>query len=213
MPAPRALPGQKIAARFETQKFILETFEVQSVSPRPPDGRAGLKRLFGFIRRGKLAPLFSCGEAPEDGRMRASKREKAWTDFEQWCRDRRLRSLPAHPWTLAAYARWCETRHRYPAIVERIQSIARIHLLACAASPDRHPMVMRTLRSLELRNRTRAGRAALFPVDEVAPATHEEPAPIGPAPSGPAQGPMRGRRRKTALRTAPRLVSRRPRRG
>jgi len=144
----------------------------------------------------------------EDGRMRARKREKAWTDFEQWCRDRRLRPLPAHPWTLAAYARWCETRHRYPAIVERIQSIARIHLLACAASPDRHPMVMRTLRSLELRNRTRAGRAALFPVDEVAPAPGDESAP-----SGPAQGPVRERRRKPVLRAAPRLVSRRPRRG
>ena len=209
MPAPRALSGEKIATRFESGKFILETLELQlRVAVLGMPSAQGCNAFLVLFAWGKLAPLYTCAEYSEDRRMRASKRGKAWTDFEQWCRDRRLRPLPAHPWTLAAYARWCETRHRYPAIVERIQSIARVHLLACAASPDRHPMVMRTLRSLKLRNRTRAGRAALFPVDEVAPTTRDEPAS-----SGPAQGPMRERRRKPVLRTAPRLVSRRPRRG
>lgn len=139
--------------------------------------------------------------------MRARKRERAWKDFEQWCRDRGLRPLPAHPWTLAAYARWCEARHRYPVIVERIQAIARVHLLACAAAPDRHPTVTRTLRSLELRSRTRPGRAALFPAEEVMPAAAERAA------SGPvSETATRRRRRQPTLRTAPRLVPRRPKR-
>jgi hypothetical protein len=138
--------------------------------------------------------------------MRTAKREKLWNDFEQWCHNRRLRSLPAHPWTLAAYVRWCETRHRYPAILERIRTIARIHLLACAAAPDRHPTVMRTLRTLELRNRTHAGRAALFPADEVTAVAEAVPA----AAAGARPRRSRPRRTERVLRSAPPLVRRRP---
>jgi hypothetical protein len=139
--------------------------------------------------------------------MSARKREKAWTDFAKWCRDRGLRPLPAHAWTLAAYARWCEARHRYPAIVERVQAIARVHLLACATAPDRHPTVTRTLRSLELRSRARPGRAALFPADEAVQTSGTSAArPV-------AERSSRKHWRETPLRTAPRLVTRRPKRG
>ncbi|MBK8176788.1 MAG: hypothetical protein IPK66_16475 [Rhodospirillales bacterium] len=133
--------------------------------------------------------------------MTHRKREKAWTDFQAWCTARGLRALPAHPWTVAAYARWCEARHRYPIILNRVRAIARAHLLACVASPDRHPTVTRTLRTLEIRNRSRADRAALFPAEEIAPM---------PVSAKPSRRSLRDRRRERVLRAVPRLVSRRP---
>lgn len=133
--------------------------------------------------------------------MSARKRERAWSDFAGWCKTRGLQSLPAHPWTVAAYARWCESRQRYPIIVMRIRAIARAHVLACAMSPDRHPTVTRTLRTIEARNRTRASRAALFPADEVGKAT---------ATAKPARRGLRERRRDRSMRSTPRLAQRRP---
>lgn len=135
--------------------------------------------------------------------MSARKRERAWSDFAGWCKTRGLRALPAHPWTVAAYARWCETRHRYPAIVMRIKAIARAHVLACAMSPDRHPTVTRTLRTIEARSRTRASRAALFPTDDVMKADTALAKP-------PRRG-LRERRRDRSMRSTPRLAQRRPR--
>jgi hypothetical protein len=130
--------------------------------------------------------------------MRLRVREKAWADFVAWCKARRLEPLPAHPWTLAAYARWCESRHRYPALLNRIRAIARAHLLHCAPPPDRHPVVTRTLRLIELRERSRPLRGKLF----------ADPA------SPPADTAAPEKERKTAarrvLRTTPPLVSRRP---
>ena len=135
------------------------------------------------------------------------RRERAWSDFVEWCRQRRLRALPAHPWTVAAYVRWCEARHRYPDILGRIRAIARVHLLACVAVPDRHPTVTGTLRTLEMRARTRPGRAALFPADEAV----ENVAAGGAAQAGTATGRKRagraGGRRQRTLRMVPPLVS------
>ena len=136
--------------------------------------------------------------------MSARKREKAWSDFASWCKVRGLRALPAHPWTVAAYARWCEARHRYSSILEQIKAIGRAHILACASSPDRHPTVTRTLRTIEARNRSRADRAALFPADEIVKAEPATPTPARRT------GP-RERRWERALRASPRLVARRPR--
>ncbi len=136
--------------------------------------------------------------------MSARKREKAWSDFVSWCKARGLRALPAHPWTVAAYARWCEARHRYSSILEHIKAIGRAHVLACAFPPDRHPTVTRTLRTIEARNRSRADRAALFPADEIAA---EAPSPA----AKPARHiGLQRRRWERALRASPRLVSRRP---
>ncbi len=135
--------------------------------------------------------------------MSAKHREKAWIDFIAWCRRHRLRPLPAHPWTLAAYARWCEVRYRYAGIVARIRAIARVHLLECAPAPDRHPLVTRTLRAIELRHRSRTERAALFPADEVAGAGGQTPRPKSRR-----QRPKTHRQR--ALSGTPRLVPRRP---
>src|SRR5512132_135303 len=119
--------------------------------------------------------------------MSARRREKAWNDFASWCKARGLRALPAHPWTVAAYARWCEARHRYPVILKQIKAIGRAHVLACASSPDRHPTVTRTLRTIESRNRSHADGASLFPADEIVRA--ESPPAAKPARHQPARTP------------------------
>ena len=135
--------------------------------------------------------------------MRTGKHEKAWCDFADWCRTRGLRPLPAHPWTVAAYARWCEVRHRFPVILRRIRAIARVHLLECVPAPDRHPTVTRTLRMLEVRSRTRDTRAALFSAEDGTAGGS------GAADESSRRAPQ-GRRRERVLRGSPRLVSRRP---
>jgi len=136
--------------------------------------------------------------------MTARTIDKAWSDFVAWCKARRLRPLPAHPWTVAAYARWCESRYQHPDIVKRVSAIARVHLLRCARSPGRHPTVTRTLRMIETRSDIRARHAALFRAEDfVDTAT--------PATSTPSTGEKSGRKgRRRTLRASPRLVSRRP---
>ena len=127
--------------------------------------------------------------------MRGRREDGAWRHFEAWCRARRLRPLPAHPWTVAAYARWCERRQGYPAIVQRLQAIARVHLLKRQKPPVRHPTVTRTMRMIE--RRSRGGGAALFR-DKDFNAVAVSPAPDAPGAS------------TKAMRSTPRLVSRRP---
>lgn len=134
--------------------------------------------------------------------MSTKNRERAWAEFVSWCRVRGLKPLPAHPWTVAAYARWCEPRQKYTQIIARMRAIARAHLLACSNTPDRHPTVTRTLRTIELRQRTRTQRAALFADDIVTPLKRTSAKPKAKS----AQTSRRGR----GLRQAPRLVSRRP---
>ncbi len=133
-------------------------------------------------------------------------RDAVWRHFATWCQARGLRPLPAHPWTVAAYARSCERRHPAATIAKRVRAIARVHLLQCETSPDRHPMVTRTLRVIEARKRRRHLGAALFNADDfmsedAAPTVKKER--ISGEPSG-AGG-------RHALRHEPRLVSRRPR--
>jgi hypothetical protein len=131
--------------------------------------------------------------------MRPRGQESAWNEFTAWCRLRRLRALPAHPWTVAAYIRWCETRLHYASIVARVRAIARAHLLACADSPDRHPTVERTLKSVEARERRRQNTSALFPPDAT---EATEPS----AADQPRVAATPGR----IMRTLPPLVRRRP---
>lgn len=125
-------------------------------------------------------------------------------DFVDWCRVRRLKPLPAHPWTVAAYARWCDAHYRRPNVAKRIEAIARAHIFHCAASPDRHPTVVRTLSNIERRHQSRANRAALFHSEDFAE-------PAGKKPARPKtkikKAPNRPRR---SLRSSPPLVSRRP---
>ncbi|NJO56349.1 MAG: hypothetical protein HC834_08460 [Rhodospirillales bacterium] len=133
--------------------------------------------------------------------------DRVWREFAEWCRVRRLRPLPAHPWTVAAYLRWCEARQRPGSLADRIRSIARAHLFACLPSPDRDPVVDRTLAMLKLRDQNRSSRAALFDLGIGAPnhlVTTEDPEPFDPS------LPLRTLQPRPTLRATPRLVRRRP---
>jgi hypothetical protein len=127
--------------------------------------------------------------------------ERAWKDFAEWCRGRGLKALPAHPWTVAVFARWCEPRLPAAQIIRNLRAIARVHLLAGHPVPDRHPTVRRTLHSIEVRQGARRRGAALFRAEDFA-------SPGGPTPEKrPAGGTSR---RHRVMRSQPRLTSRRP---
>lgn len=124
---------------------------------------------------------------------------RQWLDFVAWCQARRLRAMPAHPWTVAAYARWCEPRHRLPTILSRVRAIAEAHAANGATPPDTHPIVTRTLRTIENRRHNRRA-ARLVDVDDFS---------ASPPPAAPEQAEPANRRPRT-LRNTPRLVRRRP---
>ena len=129
--------------------------------------------------------------------------DRAWSEFVAWCTGRRLRALPAHPWTVAAYVRWCDRRRRHRTLARRLRAIARAHVLAGHKAPDRHPTVTRTLRAVETRRRTRA--RPLFRAEDFLAAT-------APTPSSGATGATEADEPtvRRALRKHPRLVPRRP---
>ena len=129
--------------------------------------------------------------------------ERVWADFVEWCGARGLKALPAHPWTVAAFARWCEPRQSAQQIARNVRIIARAHLLACRPVPDRHPTVRRTLRAIELRQAVRRRSAALFAPEDFVSAG--PPATTGRD----ADGKERTRRRRL-LSSRPKLASRRP---
>lgn len=141
--------------------------------------------------------------------MVARIREKAWLDFTAWCRERRLSPLPAHPWTVAAYARWCETRHRFPVVAHRVRAISRAHLLNCCQAPDSHPIVARTLRLIEARERTRDDRASLFDDRTLSPASDmQAQQPVKRTRKTAESSPRQPSTRRMAVR--PPLVRKRP---
>ena len=129
--------------------------------------------------------------------------ERAWTDFAEWCRGRGLKALPAHPWTVAVFARWCEPRLPAVQIARNLKAIARVHLLAGHPVPDRHPTVRRTLRAIEARQAGRRQGAALFRPEDFVPSD----APAPKRRSAAAESPRRGRR---VMPSRPKLTSRRP---
>ncbi len=140
--------------------------------------------------------------------MIAQRREKNWLEFVEWCRARRLKALPAHPWTVAAYARWCDTHYRRPNVSKRVEAIARAHIFYCATSPDRHPTVTNTLRSIERRHQSVSQRAALFRSEDFAgPGAAKGATLKAKAKTKNKKPPSKSRQ---ALRNSPALVSRRP---
>lgn len=145
--------------------------------------------------------------------MIAQRREKNWLDFVDWCRARRLKPLPAHPWTVAAYARWCDTHYRRPNVPTRIEAIARAHIFYCASSPDRHPTVRNTLRTIERRRQSQANRAALFRSEDFAgTGAAKGAAPNVKAPNLKTRTEIKNHSDtpRRSLRQSPPLVSRRP---
>jgi hypothetical protein len=133
--------------------------------------------------------------------MKTRIRDRAWRDFVDWCWARGLRPLPAHPWAVAAYARWCHGRRRQTATIETaVKAIAIVHARRALNRPDASLIVRRTL--VALARGDRPGRPSLFaPEDLFAPTA---------APSGdePAPSELPDARFRT-LRVKPRLVARR----
>ena len=138
----------------------------------------------------------------------------AWTVFVDWCHNRGLRPLPANPWTVAAFARWCETNHHYQTIVNMVKAIAKEHMRKSRKRPDRHPLVTRTLNLIakreEEREEDKVQAAALFPEEDFVPAKAAETATarVQREVQTRTQDAAQGLRR--ALRATPKLVSRRP---
>lgn len=132
-------------------------------------------------------------------------RDKIWNDFVQWCKKRHLRPMPAHPWTIAAFLRWMDSRDDGDSADRAIKSISRAHLLNGRRSPHRHPMIERTLSSIYRRRESAPDRSNLFEARDFlsAPATPPEP----PHPEEDEQPTHPARR--APMRSQPRLVSRR----
>ena len=130
--------------------------------------------------------------------MRDRAEKKIWEDFQGWCRGRRLKPLPAHPWTLAAYARWCETRHRMPTIVRRLEVIGKVHRARGLEPPDAAPLVNRTLRMIDLHRKQKSRRKGLFEEKDFLEASKPAAPEPSPKPSkGLSATPKLVRRKKT----------------
>lgn len=135
---------------------------------------------------------------------------KSWNEFARWCQARRLKPLPAHPWTLAAFVRWCEPRHDYPEIVAIIKAIARRHLITGHPDPERYPMVRRTMTMIERRISNHHHRSALF--DDDAFGTDNNQTISTEQPHERAEKPKKkapAKRVLRSMRSSPKLVRRR----
>jgi len=138
---------------------------------------------------------------------------EAWTDFVAWCQKRGLDAVPAHPWTLATYVRWCEPHHAPKAIAKLIKEISAVHESKTRKRLDRDPLVQRTLKMIEARRGTPKPKQRLDLFDE-------EPAktPARKPAAGKAKTPKTAKkttkttmksRTKAGLSATPKLVSRR----
>ena len=73
----------------------------------------------------------------------------AWHEFVFWCTARSLTAVPANPWTLAAYARWCEPQLPHKDIILAFKTIYRVHATKSRRRPDRAPILINTLKKIE----------------------------------------------------------------
>jgi hypothetical protein len=135
--------------------------------------------------------------------------DSAWNAFVAWCRKRGLHPMPANPWTVAAYARWCERHQRYPAIIKTIRAIARMHRSKSRQRPDRDPTVARTIRLIETRARVRPKKkgTGLFPEADILGGAAGAPRKVGVVGKGKIRGAAKPASRR-GLSAQPKLVSR-----
>lgn len=135
--------------------------------------------------------------------------DTVWRDFIQWCAKRRLRSLPAHPWTLAAYMRWRHEKDPHVDLKTMNDAIRRAHKKADKRSPHREPIVERTIALIRNKQAARTAASDLFDADSL---LFSEAPPPEDALDEEDEAPeedmaVTGRR---TLSSKPRLVSRRP---
>lgn len=84
--------------------------------------------------------------------------DPTWRAFAAWCRRLALCPLPAHPWTVGAFLRWCEEKPGAVAVPEAIVAIAAVHVRRGYGRPERHVIVRRTLAALARRQSAVPGR-------------------------------------------------------
>lgn len=127
--------------------------------------------------------------------------DPAWRAFAAWCRRLALRPLPAHPWTVGAFLRWCDERPGAVTVADAVGVIASVHSRRGYGRPERHLIVRRTLVALARRHGTDfrwlapSGPTVLFRARDFAAV----PAPPKSRKSGPPR----------PLGHAPKLVARR----
>ena len=140
---------------------------------------------------------------------------KAWEDFVAWCAGRGLDAVPANPWTLAAYARWCEPHQTPRAIIKAVTEISRVHEDKTRKRIDRDPLIQRTLNMIESRHKEKKAtpkpKVDLFdaPDNEETSQKTRARAKKKPSAGKPAKPDAKASRLKRGLSTTPRLVSKR----
>ncbi len=127
--------------------------------------------------------------------MNAPHRRKEWLEFKEWCIQRKLKSFPAHPWTVSAYVVWLDANRRYRTLQKRLDVIARVHIRGCVHSPVSENIVSRTLEAVE--RRRRAGSHKSFDGRELLAPKKRKVS-------------LKKLENKVGLSHLPRLVSRRP---
>ena len=143
--------------------------------------------------------------------MSRQKHDKFWLEFVAWCRQRQLKPMPAHAWTVAAYLRWKDRQDPKKADIvctdRLIKIISRAHLLCGYPSPHSHPVIAKTLASIERRQATAPDRSDLFSLDSeqpTEPQNDDEAFDVDQEPEI-----VSGIRTNFSLRTQPKLVSKR----
>ena len=128
-----------------------------------------------------------------------------------WCQSRGLQAVPANPWTVAAYARYLEPRHRPATIRKRVVELARIHEDKTRKRLAHHPTVERTLEMIERRAEADKRDAGLFTDDDALADTQPKRRRAAKTASAPKEKPSRAPSKPTrpGLSAQPRLVSRR----
>lgn len=141
--------------------------------------------------------------------MATRSRQYYWAEFEKWCVSRKMKALPAHPWTIARYLRWVDEHKETEDVKESFDAISREHVLKTGSVPTRHETVKSTMDLIERRSMVRDQHSDLFDEDEVledkVSLVVEEPAPA-PEPKSHVQS-VQGRHQ---LSTKPHMVRRRP---
>jgi len=100
---------------------------------------------------------------------------------------------------------------KFADINQNLKSIARQHLLAGMAVPNRHPTVKNTLRLIEVRCANRAHSSALFDDGDFLKTTPPQgiPKELQTAEPEKAEAPAKVKKGYISMRSAPRLVRRR----
>ena len=163
---------------------------------------------------GSAIEYFGCREEMELGTTMAGRmNKKAWDDFVFWCQRRCLNPVPANPWTLAAYVRWCESRMTPRMIAKAIREIDRVHESKTRKRIHRDPLVKRTLKMIEARSETVRDRPKLDLFDDSLTTKPRQSSKkttySNKAPQRQLSKSASASRLKRGLNSRPRLVSRR----